>query len=81
MCAVALKRLPRSRPRAAVPGARAAPYPVFIVPCDPTLRERACAAQGERNGIELIGIGQGRKRFRSHAGERREEPARRNAKR
>jgi uncharacterized protein DUF421 len=41
MCAVALKRSPRSRRRFALPGAKPAPYPGFIAPCDPTLRERA----------------------------------------
>ena len=41
MCAVALKRSPRSRRRFALRGAKAAPYPGFIAPCDPTLRERA----------------------------------------
>jgi bifunctional non-homologous end joining protein LigD len=42
MCAIALRR---SRPRAPiaadVPGAKRAPYPGFIKPCDPTLRDRA----------------------------------------
>ena len=41
MCAVALKRSPRSRRRSALPGAKLAPYPGFIAACDPTLRERA----------------------------------------
>jgi bifunctional non-homologous end joining protein LigD len=40
MCAVALKRSPWSRRRFALPGAKPAPYPGFIAPCDPTLRER-----------------------------------------
>ena len=44
MCAVALKRSPRSRRRFALPGAKPAPYPGFIAPCDPTLR--ACAPLG-----------------------------------
>src|SRR3954463_12554354 len=41
MCAGALKRSPRSRRRSALPGAKPAPYPRFIAPCDPTFRERA----------------------------------------
>ena len=41
MCAVALKRSPRSRRRFELPDAKPAPYPGFIAPCDPTLRERA----------------------------------------
>ena len=41
MCAVALKRSPRSRRRSALPGAKPAPYPGFITPCDPPLRVRA----------------------------------------
>src|SRR5215207_5098172 len=41
MCAVALRRRVRSEPVASVPGARRAPLPGFIEPCDPTLREQA----------------------------------------
>src|SRR4051794_18621551 len=44
MCAVALKRSPRSRRRFALPGAKPSPRPGFIAPCDPTLRE--CAPRG-----------------------------------
>src|SRR5919198_3982346 len=38
MCAVALRRRPRSSLAASVAGARRAPLPDFIEPCDPTLR-------------------------------------------
>jgi bifunctional non-homologous end joining protein LigD len=41
MCAIASKRPSKSRSVAALPGAKPAPYPGFIAPCDPTLRERA----------------------------------------
>jgi bifunctional non-homologous end joining protein LigD len=42
MCAVALRRSRSHRPSAAdVSGAKRAPYPGFIKPCDPTLRARA----------------------------------------
>jgi len=42
MCAVVLRR-PKNQPKsaAAVRGARRAPYPGFIAPCDPVLREQA----------------------------------------
>src|SRR5436305_11482556 len=39
MCAVALRRV-RPLSVAPVAGARAAPFPGFLKPCDPTLRER-----------------------------------------
>jgi bifunctional non-homologous end joining protein LigD len=41
MCAVALKRSRKTRSAPAIAGAKPAPYPGFIAPCDPTLRERA----------------------------------------
>src|SRR5437763_3977692 len=41
MCAVALRRSSKSRSAVAIPGARRAPIPGFIEPCDPTLREQA----------------------------------------
>lgn len=43
MCAVASRRSLRPRRPSAVdvPGAKRAPYPGFITPCDPTLRARA----------------------------------------
>jgi bifunctional non-homologous end joining protein LigD len=41
MCAVALKRRNNRVSVAAIPGAKRAPYPGFITPCDPTLRARA----------------------------------------
>jgi hypothetical protein len=43
MCAVASKRSlrPRRSIAAEVPGAKRAPYPGFITPCDPALRARA----------------------------------------
>jgi bifunctional non-homologous end joining protein LigD len=41
MCAVALKRRTNRAVVAAVPGAKRAPFPAFIEPCDPTLRNRA----------------------------------------
>src|SRR5436190_13781455 len=42
MCALALlKRSPKRRSAAPLPGAKRAPMPGFIEPCDPTLREDA----------------------------------------
>ncbi|MFL4983676.1 MAG: DNA ligase D [Xanthobacteraceae bacterium] len=41
MCAVALRRRVRGLSVASVPGARRAPLPGFIAPCDPILREQA----------------------------------------
>jgi bifunctional non-homologous end joining protein LigD len=41
MCAVALSRVSRRHSSSAVPGAKPAPFPAFIEPCDPTLREQA----------------------------------------
>ena len=55
MCAVALKRSPRSRRRSALPGAKPAPYPGFIAPCDPTLRERAPEGSDWLHEIKIDG--------------------------
>src|ERR1700716_2835570 len=55
MCAVALKRSPRSRRRLALPGAKPAPYPGFIAPCDPTLRERAPEGSDWLHEIKIDG--------------------------
>ena len=55
MCAVALKRSPRSRRRSALPGSKPAPYPGFIAPCDPTLRERAPEGSGWLHEIKIDG--------------------------
>jgi bifunctional non-homologous end joining protein LigD len=41
MRAVAVKRPSKKNRFAELPGAKQAPYPGFIAPCDPTLRERA----------------------------------------
>lgn len=55
MCAVAFKRSPRSRRRFPLPGAKAAPYPGFIAPCDPTLCERAPAGSDWLHEIKIDG--------------------------
>jgi bifunctional non-homologous end joining protein LigD len=55
MCAVALKRSPRSRRRLALRGAKPAPYPGFITPCDPTLRERAPEGSDWLHEIKIDG--------------------------
>jgi bifunctional non-homologous end joining protein LigD len=55
MCAVALKRSPRNRRRFAFPGAKPAPYPGFIAPCDPTLRERAPEGSDWLHEIKIDG--------------------------
>jgi bifunctional non-homologous end joining protein LigD len=55
MCAVALKRSPRSRRRCALPGAKPTPYPGFIAPCDPTLRERAPEGSDWLHEIKIDG--------------------------
>ena len=55
MCAVALKR-PTNRPSARrIPGAKRAPVPGFITPCDPTLRERAPDGSGWLHEIKIDG--------------------------
>jgi bifunctional non-homologous end joining protein LigD len=56
MCAVAL-RLPVNSPSATagIPGAKRAPFPGFIEPCDPTLRDRAPDGQGWLHEIKIDG--------------------------
>ena len=74
MCAVALKRSPRSRRRVALPGAKPAPFPGFIAPCDPTLRERAPEGTDWLHEIKIDGyraqlhIREGRVRVFSRSG-------------
>ena len=53
MCALALKRRPHRL--SAIPGAKRAPAPGFIVPCDPTLRERAPDGPGWLHEIKIDG--------------------------
>jgi bifunctional non-homologous end joining protein LigD len=65
MCAVALKRSPRSRRRFALRGAKPAPYPGFITPCDPTLRERAPEGSDWLHEIKIDGY---RAQLHIHAG-------------
>jgi bifunctional non-homologous end joining protein LigD len=73
MCAVALKRSPRNR-RFALTGAKPAPYPGFIAPCDPTLRERAPEGSDWLHEIKIDGyraqlhIHEGRVRVFSRSG-------------
>jgi bifunctional non-homologous end joining protein LigD len=55
MCAVALKRRNNRAPIAAVPGAKRAPFPGFITPCDPTLRGRAPDGPGWLHEIKTDG--------------------------
>src|SRR5919109_3710093 len=55
MCAVALKRRINPAPIAAVPGAKRAPFPRFITPCDPTLRDRAPDSPGWLHEIKIDG--------------------------
>jgi bifunctional non-homologous end joining protein LigD len=55
MCAVALKRRVNRAPVGALPGARRAPFPKFIAPCDPTLRERAPDGPGWLHEIKIDG--------------------------
>jgi bifunctional non-homologous end joining protein LigD len=56
MCAVALRRS-RNSPfaTAAIPGAKRAPFPGFIEPCDPTLRARAPDGPGWLHEIKIDG--------------------------
>jgi bifunctional non-homologous end joining protein LigD len=74
MCAVALKRSPKSRSAAPVAGAKPAPYPGFIAPCDPTLWERAPDGPGWLHEIKIDGyraqlhIHDGRVRVYSRSG-------------
>jgi bifunctional non-homologous end joining protein LigD len=55
MCAVALKRRINRAPAAPVPGAKRAPFPRFITPCEPTLRERAPDGPGWLHEIKIDG--------------------------
>jgi bifunctional non-homologous end joining protein LigD len=55
LSAVALKRASRRRFSPAVPGAKPAPFPGFIEPCDPTLREQAPAGSEWLHGIKIDG--------------------------
>jgi bifunctional non-homologous end joining protein LigD len=55
MCAVALKRRVDRARIAAVPGAKRAPFPGFITPCDPTLRDRAPDGAGWLHEIKIDG--------------------------
>jgi bifunctional non-homologous end joining protein LigD len=55
MCAVALKRRNKRDPVAAVPDAKRAPFPGFITPCDPTLRDRAPDGPGWLHEIKIDG--------------------------
>src|SRR3954463_7173587 len=56
MCAAAaLKRSSRSRRRLTLPGAKPAPYPGFVAPCDPTLRERAPEGSDWLHEIKIDG--------------------------
>jgi bifunctional non-homologous end joining protein LigD len=55
MCAVALKRRNKRSPVAAVPGAKRAPFPGYITPCDPTLRDRAPDGPGWLLEIKIDG--------------------------
>jgi bifunctional non-homologous end joining protein LigD len=55
MCAVALKRPINGARIAAVPGAKRAPFPGFITPCDPTLRQRAPDGPGWLHEIKIDG--------------------------
>jgi bifunctional non-homologous end joining protein LigD len=74
MCAVALKRSSKSRSVAAIRGAKPAPYPGFIAPCDPTLRERAPDGSDWLHEIKIDGyraqlhIHDGRVRVYSRSG-------------
>jgi bifunctional non-homologous end joining protein LigD len=55
MCAVVLRR-PRNSPSSAgIPGAKRAPFPGFIAPCDPTLRDRAPDGSGWLHEIKIDG--------------------------
>jgi hypothetical protein len=55
MCAVALKRRISQSSIAAVPGAKLAPFPGFITPCDPTLRDRPPDGPGWLHEIKIDG--------------------------
>jgi bifunctional non-homologous end joining protein LigD len=55
MCAVALKRRINRSDSAPIPGAKRAPFPGFITPCDPTLRDRAPDGPGWLHEIKIDG--------------------------
>ena len=55
MCAVALKRRTNRAVVAAVFGAKRAPFPAFIDPCDPILRNRAPDGSGWLHEIKIDG--------------------------
>jgi bifunctional non-homologous end joining protein LigD len=55
MSAVALKGRINRAPAAPVAGAKRAPFPGFITPCDPTLRERAPDGPGWLHEIKIDG--------------------------
>src|SRR5437016_3799988 len=55
MCAVPLRRQIDRAPSAVIPGAKAAPFPGFITPCDPTLRDRAPDGPGWLHEIKIDG--------------------------
>jgi bifunctional non-homologous end joining protein LigD len=55
MCAVPLRRRIDRAPSAVIPGAKAAPFPGFITPCDPTLRDRAPDGPGWLHEIKIDG--------------------------
>jgi hypothetical protein len=55
MCAVALRRPRNSQSSAGIPGAKRAPFPGFIEPCDPTLRDRASDGPGWLHEIKIDG--------------------------
>src|SRR5512133_1259954 len=55
MCAVALKRRISRPSLSRIPGAKRAPAPGFITPCDPTLRDRAPDGPGWLHEIKIDG--------------------------
>jgi bifunctional non-homologous end joining protein LigD len=55
MCAVALRRPRNSQSSAGIPAAKRAPFPGFIAPCDPTLRDRAPDGSGWLHEIKIDG--------------------------
>jgi bifunctional non-homologous end joining protein LigD len=55
MCAVAVKRRTNRAVVASVPGAKRAPFPAFVEPCDPTLRNRAPDGPGWLHEIKIDG--------------------------
>jgi bifunctional non-homologous end joining protein LigD len=56
MCAVALlKRSPKRRSTAPLPGAKRAPVPRFIEPCDPSLRDDAPSGAEWLHEIKIDG--------------------------